>query len=781
MPQGKIKFISLDKQFGFISQQNGGDVHFSFHALVSSLRPQDLKPDLAVEFEIVAGHKGPTAANVRAAGSQSAHQPQQAVAHQEKTAALNDAYFLNPYNFVRYLPEPQSLNKDGEAALLWRCEPQPHDQPVGLHGKITCTLTAQTPLFVSDGKPSGVVNGHPTYKFNSENNVKVIPGSGVRGTVRTVFEAITNSCFATINNKPLSYRLGPNLAGFLVPARVEEKNDVWGLRLLTGTAQLSTSQKPTELYPASIRLYKALRPSGKFVNNRPQPPVDLSSFGSVKHPSELHKTACWAVLLRMKFPPAYRVIAVAPDQAQANLALQKIKNSLPSGVNTVIKPGYLCITNQNIDNKASDRFFFEGGTGGPKVIPLSEDVRLKYSDLIGDYQDRHKDEVDQRKKAHLDPKIPVPGSRDEPGFSRFILNREDRYLQDGDLVYAMLRGTWPNVQLEFIAPVSIPRVAYQRGPADLLPKHLQHCKSYEALCPACRTFGWIKDEGSEPDEKSAYRGRVQFSSAACEKSVPLPPMRLSILGSPKPTTTRFYLVDPAGKAGRGRSDEAVGYDGNDGKNRLRGRKIYRNFRMDNRFALSDTTSSQNRTVEDPEGVGSQFKFTVRFDNLFPAELGALLWALTLGGLGVHKFGLGKPLGLGSAAVVVDSLEIKDLQQWYRSVDLQAGVSHEEDRDPYIQSFQKEIVRLYSSEAHSKPDADITKLFLDLDPVKDLLSLVGNELPRLSVHYPFSPEPGSKGSFEWFVGNKRVNGPRRELDLAAEDHGLPFINKRGDEL
>lgn len=781
MPQGKIKFISPDKPFGFISQQNGADVHFSFRALASSLHPQDLKPDMVVEFEIIPGLKGPTAANVRAAGSQPAYQPQQAVPHQEKIAIPNDSHFFNPYNFVRYLPEPQSLKKDGEAALLWRCEPQPHDQPVGLHGKITCTLTAQTPLFVSDGKPIGMDKGHPTYEFNSENGVKVIPGSGVRGTVRTVFEAITNSCFATINNKPLSYRLGPNLAGYLVPARVEEKNDVWGLRLLTGTAQLSTSQKPTELYPASIRLYKALRPSGKFVNNRPQPPVDLSSLGRVQHPSDLHKKTCWAVLLRMKFPPAYRVIAVATDQAQANLALQKIKNGLPAGANTIIKSGYLCITNQNIDNKASDRFFFDGGTGSPKVIPLPEDVRIKYSDLVGDYQDRHKDEVDQRIKDHLDPRIPVPGSRDEPGFSRFILNREDRYLQDGDLVYVMLRGSWPNVQLEFIVPVSIPRVAYQRGPADLLPKHLQHCKSYDALCPACRTFGWIKDEGSEPDEKSAYRGRVQFSSAVCTKPMPLSPMRLSILGSPKPTTTRFYLVDPNGKAGQGRSDEAVGYDGNGGKNRLRGRKIYRNFRMDNHFALSGAATNQNRTIEDPEGVGSQFKFTVRFDNLFPAELGALLWALTLGGLGVHKFGLGKPLGMGSAAVVVDSLEIKDLQQWYRSLDFQTGVNNEKDWDQYIRNFQEEMVYLYSVDANNKAGADLTQRFLALDPIKDMLSLVGNELPQLSVHYPFSPEPGSKGSFEWFVGNKRVNGPRRELDLAAEDHGLPFINKRGEEL
>ena len=40
-----------------------------------------------------------------------------------------DGYrFLNPYNFCRYLEEPESeaIEASAETRLLWRCEPPPH-------------------------------------------------------------------------------------------------------------------------------------------------------------------------------------------------------------------------------------------------------------------------------------------------------------------------------------------------------------------------------------------------------------------------------------------------------------------------------------------------------------------------------------------------------------------------------------------------------------------------------------------------------------------------------
>jgi CRISPR-associated protein (TIGR03986 family) len=57
----------------------------------------------------------------------------------------------------------------------------------------------------------------------------------------------------------------------------------------------------------------------------------------------------------------------------------------------------------------------------------------------------------------------------------------------------------------------------------------------------------------------------------------------------------------------------------------------------------------------PLGIGAEFKCAVRITNLRKFELGALLWALTLGDSNgterrVHKLGGGKPLGLGSVSI-----------------------------------------------------------------------------------------------------------------------------------
>ncbi len=779
MERGKITILFLDRRFGFIQKENGQKVHFRLQAVDRSVRWENLREGMEVTFNIEIGEKGPTAVQVRlASGAPATPQTGQAKGAGGQ-AQPKSGPFLNPYNFARYMNKPSQLAGLGEAELrMWRSAPPAHDAPSGLSGKISCTLTAVTPLFVSGGRPPG--DGHARLDFFKIAGEKVIPASGLRGPVRSVFEAVTNSCFAMLSNKLLSYRLKPELAGFLVPARVEKTKGAWGLRLLTGTAALSTTKKPNPLYPGPVRQYRAMNPSGKRPPSPTPPPlVSLGALGgsSSAHPSEHHRKECWAALVQGRFPPAWRVLAVAPDRAGAAAALARLSPRLPHGVVTMVSQGYLCVTNQNIDNKASERFFFDDPKSGPKVIALPEDVRMKYSDLIADYQERHADEVKERRRKGHDPRCPVPGSKDEPGFSRFVLERSERYLRDGDLVYAMLRGTWPNVQVEFIAPVSIPRVAYERGAADLLPQHLRRCDSYDALCPACRTFGWVKGEQGR-NERSAYRGRVRFSDARRTKPVPLSAMTLAILGSPKPTTARFYLVGPDGKPKNGRSDQEAGYDGNDGKNRLRGRKVYRTFRPNERSTRKEA-DRQNCTIQDPEGAGAQFKFDVRFEDLQPEELGALLWSLTLGGAALHKMGMGKPLGLGSAEIKVDALRIEDLDTRYTTPD-KLGAGEPEQTGEYIARFQEAITRLYRPKEASMPGADFAALFHQLEPVADLLALLGKKEPALPVHYPYSPDPDSKGSFEWFVGNNRGDGPRLELGLAAEDQGLPLLDKRGKQ-
>jgi len=553
-----------------------------------------------------------------------------------------------------------------------------------------------------------------------------------------------------------------------VPGRLEKHGNRWELRLLTGTADLRTDEKPDELYAASLAQYNPIKSSSRNPLARPPAPVLLAALGPVEHVSELHGRECFAVLLKLKFPPAWRVLAVAADK---NEAIRMANEEKRPGQSLRVQRGYLCMTNQNIDNKHSERFFFDGGMSkGPKSITLDGAMIQRYKDLMQDYYERHIKEVKGRKCPDL-------REGNDPAWSRFIINNEVK-LEDGTLVYALLRGQSPNTQVVLLGPVSIPRAAYYHSTGDLLPKHLHNCDDAEALCPACRTFGWVRGERSSGP--GAYSGRVRFSDASIEESHEQPPMTLAILGSPKPTTSRFYLFGPDGRPSKTpRTDAIASYDGSEGHNLLRGRKFYRHHMPTKEELHAARANNQNRTITGAEGPGAVFTFTVDFENLARLELGALLWSLTLGGKGYQRLGFGKPLGMGSVQIQA-RVQLLDVDERYSGL-VSDGWHDIPDVEisAWLTAFQQAMVNAYAPPQPGQATPDWTDAFERLPSVQDLLAMLGKKDPALNVHYPYSPEPNSKGQFEWFMGNKRPNGPRVELDIAAEDRGLPLIDKRGN--
>lgn len=61
--QGKVKWFNAEKGYGFIEQDEGGDI-FVHYSAIQGEGYKTLEEGQRVEFDVVQGNRGPQAANV---------------------------------------------------------------------------------------------------------------------------------------------------------------------------------------------------------------------------------------------------------------------------------------------------------------------------------------------------------------------------------------------------------------------------------------------------------------------------------------------------------------------------------------------------------------------------------------------------------------------------------------------------------------------------------------------------------------------------------------------
>jgi CRISPR-associated protein (TIGR03986 family) len=557
---------------------------------------------------------------------------------------------VNPYNFVR-LGKPAKKDK-----------PKGHHKFGGLSGKIICTLKLITPIFIPDPEKKveieeGEDKGHKILELFKVNNRPVIPPTEIKGMIRSVVEAASNSCFSVFDGGRLGKRLRPE----------KYRGQIYAGRIIS--------------VPAPDR-------DGSIVEMKH---IKISKNIAVEH-------------------NIWNNIAKNGKQVYANQSVvDEWKITDIADLSETHREGYVVgylKTSDNFGNKKFERVFVE--TKNPK------NFRFPYAI----YQDFR---IANRNSKH----------------------DKTKELKFGDTVWIRAKKNADGEEeVEEIGFAQIYRKSFNYSLMDKLKnwsKEFEHCSDPKHLCPACRIFGMVAEDGI----KGGVAGNVSSSIATLRNNlVNLKPNQLlRILSLPKPTFHPFYLLDG---------------DYYSSSSKLRGRKFYWHqfYDENDKNALKHYTTTTEELDKNKQKLGltssvelllppAEFTFTVDIDNLDENELGLLLWSLELEEEMAHKLGMGKPLGLGSVKIKIEKLEVIDRIKRYTEI-FSSGIQDKiTEKQNYIDKFKKKLEEENDNEKFDR--------IPNISDLKKIMNL--QNPPQDNVKYP--------GDFRWFAKHKNLPLPTIE--------------------
>ena len=224
-------------------------------------------------------------------------------------------------------------------------------------------------------------------------------------------------------------------------------------------------------------------------------------------------------------------------------------------------------------------------------------------------------------------------------------------------------------KLLFFGHTQMFRIPYHHSPQKLLhPVHWDERK----IDLAEAMFG--KARGQQGGQAGRiFVGDARLLSGQNDPWLPEEPVVIpKILSSPKPTTFQHYLVQSNPDVSKGK--ELATYNSSPRQTTLRGHKLYwhkgnvcRKIFAENPRVIDEQKDTQ-RTRMQPVRSGLRFSFRIHFENLLDVELGLLWWGVDLptDGSYCHKIGMGKSLGLG-AIKLIPSLHLIEPEKRYSAL------------------------------------------------------------------------------------------------------------------
>ena len=749
------------------------------------------------------------------------------------TGSSPDGGFHNPYTFVPSPPRDQITAGEfaGDFNPLEKGLDHASLKDDLWTGYIPIKLTTVTPLVLlkDDGREREPKEPQ-TYDVHD-----CIPESSLRGMLRSAYEVATNSRyggFSRDHKEKLACRMDTTEAPKLIPAIIKNGNTPGKLvaRLCTGTSV------PTSEGPKKNGTYQERAMYAAMFDPYYDPEL-YTEYDAKYTPKTGHEVWAQIVLcqhrrnnkVNYRYWKALKVwwTGQYPNRPTESELVEipsteewtSLYTNIEAPIELIVK-GHIFITNENIKGKHDERIFFYHNQNKQIEKEITDSHEKAWQKLIKNYRDAHNDIFD-RPGALDEPWKKIGNDPGETAWSPHLYQDSEHQsvwhkdphgratthdaikLQDGDMVYARCEFDQNDrvSKIKDIFPVMISRELYENSPEDLLDASLRPAKVLDELSPADRLFGWVPQQKQDSNQDSqSYKGRIRV---VCNDGPGSGPVKrfdgdgipLAILGQPKPAQGRFYVAkDKNGTPQDDRiSKSKAGYN-KASKKGLRGRKHYWHHRgrevenapnywnpfvenQNQEYLRADgKRDSQNRSITGWIEPNTKFKASLYLQNLEPAEVGALLWLLSLPEDHYFKLGYGKPLGFGSVRMQIDQNQLvnnclplgtgKDWKKYYADLNESSPAKLSNDRqNECIQAFKTNMKTAFNKSS-----------FEQLRFISDFLQVLKGPVgdAPIHIHYPRpkrSRDPKGK-NFEWFVANENRRS-QRVLPKVKDKDGLPY--------
>ena len=566
----------------------------------------------------------------------------------------NENSAMTPYNFIPF-PDRVVYRYD-DISEIPKHDTYNHNL---MTGYIDYKIKTDTPLFIGSGNDGD----EKSKKFFNIEGSYIIPGSTMRGRIRTNAEILSSSYPEFIENKQLWYRSFADKSDKL---KNEYKNN---LKDLTINVENSLEDAISAGYLIKTNKGFIIKPAKEQRFNHSfcrikEYKLRNMSFGDENNEScFMYKNINWDDIAKLQSNKKTRDVdnklrddvrsgknKSSSFKAYQKKVYYKVVGNMITDISVNDREGYLkgsLINSSNLGNKQVHYLVFE--KNDDETIKLS-------SNTINNFE--------VNTKFHQEEK------------ELFRLNNMG--IGDSKSIFYKLMTNSNKVDVFGFTPYL--KIPYKNKIGDFKDVSTEDGK----VDYVNGMFGMTEPE--------SFKSRLMFDNA-----VLLNPNNIKEetyirnLSNPKPTSFQLYLQ----QKGR-RVENLINY--NDSFS-LRGNKFYYlknsvDFRGENEQVTKVTTSFRGIT-------NAEFKSRIYFENLNKDELGLLLVSIKPFGKGYDSIGQGKPYGFGRVIIDIDKLVLEDMESCFDLDELNIDDNHLFEKiqtSDFIKNIKKAFINEFENRA-----------------------------------------------------------------------------------